>query len=341
MDLWFEKARQLRTGEAKTSCISCHTVVPYMLARPALRKTMQVREPTPQEVRLLQELTRRVDTDPGHEPLSDPKHGGERGTEAILNALILACCDAAQKRVQPGEVARNAFHQLWETQRADGAWDWMNFGQEPDESGASQYYGAALAGMAVGTARGGSGGTDTVPLDYVEKLQSYLNRQYTGQNLYNRVWMLLASARLSGLLNSEERESLTADLKAKQMSDGGWSLYTLGPWRWAGTAPPFAPPGKPGPALLEKSDGYATGLIVYALHEAGLSANDPALNRAIAWLKTNQKEVRIGGHVWKCWRAHSLNHDRENGGATGEEWKQMLMSDMATAFAVLALSTTD
>jgi squalene-hopene/tetraprenyl-beta-curcumene cyclase len=316
-------------------------VLPYVLARPALRKTMQVHEPTPQEVRLLQEMTRRVDTYPDHEPLSDPKHGGERGTEAVLNALILACCDAERKRAQPSEVARKAFHQLWQTQRADGAWDWMNYGQEPDESDASQYYGAALAAIAVGTAPGGLAGADPASLEYVDKLRSYLNIQYAGQHLYNRVWMLLASARLSGLLNSEERGRLTGELKAKQKGDGGWSLYSLGPWRWSKTAPPFAPPGKPDLALLEKSDGYATGLIVYALRETGLSANDQALTRATAWLRANQKEARIEGHVWECWRTYSLNQDRENGGAVGGEWKQMLMSDMATAFAVLALSTTD
>jgi hypothetical protein len=93
--------------------------------------------------------------------------------------------------------------------------------------------------------------------------------------------------------------------------------------------------------LLDKSDGLATGLIVYALPRAGLPANDPALSRATVWLKANQSEVRTERHVWKCWRTYSLNHDRENGGDHGGDWKQMLMSDMATAFAVLALSASD
>lgn len=37
MDLWFLKSKKLRTGDVPTSCISCHTVAPYALARPALR----------------------------------------------------------------------------------------------------------------------------------------------------------------------------------------------------------------------------------------------------------------------------------------------------------------
>src|SRR6266478_1388893 len=62
MDLWFAKAKKLRTGQENTSCVSCHTVVPYTLARPALRKATGVSEPTPEEARLLDETVRRVDT---------------------------------------------------------------------------------------------------------------------------------------------------------------------------------------------------------------------------------------------------------------------------------------
>jgi hypothetical protein len=31
INLWFERASELTTGDGKTSCISCHTVVPYQL----------------------------------------------------------------------------------------------------------------------------------------------------------------------------------------------------------------------------------------------------------------------------------------------------------------------
>ena len=44
-----------------------------------------------------------------------------------------------------------------------------------------------------------------------------------------------------------------------------------------------------------------------------------------------------GEAAWAPWRAHSLNYDREHGGAKGELWRRMFMSDLATAFAVLAL----
>jgi hypothetical protein len=50
---------------------------------------------------------------------------------------------------------------------------------------------------------------------------------------------------------------------------------------------------------------------------------------------------QIDQQHWKCWRSYSLNYDRENGGARGEPFKRMVMSDLATAFAVLALSPPD
>jgi hypothetical protein len=82
-----------------------------------------------------------------------------RGTEAVLNLLILAGEDALQNRQALNGPTHKAFKELWKEQRADGAWDWLVFGLEPYESADSLYYGAALAAMAVGTAAGDAGGT--------------------------------------------------------------------------------------------------------------------------------------------------------------------------------------
>src|SRR5438045_826604 len=62
MDLWFVKGKTLQTGRGGAVCISCHTAVPYALARPVLRHVTHVTTPTPQEARLLQGITRRVET---------------------------------------------------------------------------------------------------------------------------------------------------------------------------------------------------------------------------------------------------------------------------------------
>ena len=341
IDLWLGRASQLQTGDRKVACVSCHTVVPYLLARPALRKVMHITEPTSQEARLADNITRRVETCWQRATMSDAKHGGEQGTEEVLNALVLACRDADEGKPQASEIARKAFRQLWETQRPDGAWDWMDFAQEPDESAAARFYGAALAAVAVGTVPAlwsGAGGYSTASEG---KLRSYLRQNFSKQNLYNRIWMLLAAARWPGLLTQPECEELIGKLKQKQNRDGGWSLWELGPWRWSKANPPFEPPGKLDLTLLKQSDGYATGLIAYALLQAGVPASDAVLVRATGWLRSNQQEIQVGQYRWKCWRTFSLNHAAEPGGSRAGTWERMMMSDLATAFGALALSSVE
>lgn len=337
LNLWFARATQLQTGEGKVACISCHTVVPYLLARPALRKAMHIKEPTSQEARLLDNITRRVETWLNGASMSDTKHGGQHGTEEILNALVLARRDAAEGKLQASEVTRKAFRQLWEAQRADGAWDWMDFAQEPDESAASRFYGAALAAVAVGTVPTVRGGGEGYSAYSEGNLRGYLRENFSRQNLYNRVWMLLASARWPGLLTQPEGEALIAELKQKQNQDGGWSLYGLGPWRWSKASPPSGPPAQLDLSLLEQSDGYATGLIIYTLLQAQVSVTDAVVVRATGWLTRNQQEIQVDQYRWKCWRAPSLNRVHEPDRA----WERMMMSDLATAFGAVALLSVE
>ncbi len=71
------------------------------------------------------------------------------------------------------------------------------------------------------------------------------------------------------------------------------------------------------------------------------AVNNSLVKTGTDWLKANQREYQIDQAVWKCWRAYSLNHDREHGGEEGEPWRRMFMSDAATAFAALALLPLD
>ena len=68
-------------------------------------------------------------------------------------------------------------------------------------------------------------------------------------------------------------------------SDGGWCLPSLGHWKRRD--------GKPNDPA-SPSDGYATGLVVFVLREAGVPAAEPAIQRGVAWLKANQR-VRAAG----------------------------------------------
>jgi squalene-hopene/tetraprenyl-beta-curcumene cyclase len=342
MDIWFANADKLRTGEATTACVSCHTSVPYFMARPALRRAMQVSNATPQEIRLLQEATQRVQTYGAHQLLyefNESKKVESRGTEAVLNAFVLATADATENRLEPSAATRLALERLWEIQRPDGAWDWLNFGLEPFESVDARYYGATVAAMAIGMAPGLSNRQAPQAAMGIERLYGFLKENYTSQSLYNRIWTLLASTRLKDSLTTEQRETLIAEIQSRQREDGGWALEALGAWRWSQPAAPFRAPGALDASLLAQSDGYATGLVVYTLRQAGLAGSQPAVRKGLQWLRTNQRSFQVNEHTWLAWRAHSLNFDREHGGPKGEPWRRMFMSDSATAFAVLALAS--
>ena len=340
MSAWFTNATKLQTGEGKTACVSCHTPLPYALARPALRRAMRVSPLTPEETRLLDETTRRVDTYGTHQLLyemNDAKKSESRGSEAMLNAVILASADAAGRRREPSDATRKAVARLWETQRPDGAWDWLNFRLEPYETVDAVYHGATLAALAVGMVPGLSTGSGAATPAGVGRLRAYLRDNFAAQSLYNRTFALLASAGFSDLLTAAQRDALAAEFGRLQQADGGWALEKMGPWRWSKTDPPFKPQGTLDESLLAQSDGFATGLIAYSLMRAGLPAKHPAVSGGVRWLKAHQQEIRVDEQTWTAWRAHSLNVDREHGGPSGEAWRRLFMSDAATAFAVLAL----
>src|SRR5437870_3345634 len=231
MDAWFANAEKLRSGQGETTCVSCHTVVPYAVSRAVLRRAMHVSTRTPQELRLLEGVARRVETYDAHQPFYDGSEGKKtesRGTEAVLNALILASADAERSRREPAEPTRRALRRLWETQRPDGAWDWLDFGLEPFESADAAYYGATLAALAVGTAPAFSTTPATDATVGIEKLRGYLKDKFASQSLFNRAWVLLASTRFEDLLSGAQREALIAEIQRGQRDDGGWSLQALG-----------------------------------------------------------------------------------------------------------------
>lgn len=338
MDIWFARGQKLQTGGGQTTCVSCHTVIPYALARPALRRAMHVNQLTPQEVRLVDETSRRVLASDLKQLLYEVDEGQSNGTEAVLYALILASADAANGSREPSDATRRAFARLWQTQRDDGAWDWLDVGLEPFESIDSAYVGAAFAALAVGL-------SPTVPTVAeargVAKLQAYLRGHFASQNLHNRIWGLLASTSLPQLFSPSESEGLVDELQRQQGKDGGWSMNGLRGWRWNRTAAPFQSPGRRDQELAAQSDGYATGLIVYTLRQAGISATHGTIQRGRQWLRAHQLPIRVGDQDWLAWRAYSLNYDREHGGARGEPWRRLFMSDAATAFAALGLLASE
>src|SRR5256712_3016974 len=301
---------------------------------------MHVSTRTPQEVRLLEGVARRVETYDAHQPFYDGSEGKKtesRGTEGVLNALILSSADAEGGRREPSEPTGRARRRLGEPQRPEGGWGWLDFGVEPFESADAAYYGATLAALAIGTAPASSTTQATDATVGIEKLRGYLKDKFASQTLFNRAWVLLASTRLKDLLPGAQREALIVEIQRRQHDDGGWSLQALGTWTWGKPAWRARAPGTPDASLLAQSDGYATGLIVYTLRTAGVPVEHPAVRTGSQWLRAHQQDVQVNQRMHHAWRAHSLNFYREHGGGEGAPRPRVVMSASAAGLAGLAL----
>ena len=340
MDVWWANAKTLKTDGSETRCLSCHTALPYVWARRALRRSLAVAQPTPHEQRVLEQVSRRIGYRGDDQPYYDhteAKKIESRGVEAVINAIVLIGLDDDAVPPERQQLVAAAMARMWDVQRSDGAWDWLDFGLEPYEAPDAVFQGATMAAIAAGSPAGRQTGNSEAARAGIERLRSYLRSRVTEQRAFNRAWMLLAAPRLDGLLTNKERDAIVTDLESLQRDDGGWSIADLGVWRWTRQEPPFAPPGAIDRALIAQSDGYATGLVVYALRMSGRPVSSPAVRKGQQWLIEHQVPERVGDPAWAPWRTYSLNYDREHGGPKGEPWRRMFMSDLATAFGVLAL----
>src|SRR5262249_17244584 len=126
-----------------------------------------------------------------------PKSSESRGTEAVLNALILSTRDAEDGHL--AEETRAAFGNMWALQmRTDalsGAWAWLNFRYEPWESANAPYFGASLAALAVGAAPDSYAASADIQSN-LKLLGAYFQREYERQPLINRLMLLWASSRM-------------------------------------------------------------------------------------------------------------------------------------------------
>lgn len=326
-DWWMEWPKAKRDHE--TFCVSCHTALPYALARPALSRALRERTPSSQERSLLENVTKRVRLWNEVAPYySDANYGAHkavesRGTESVLNALILASKDA--ENGQLSDDTRTAFANMWAEQQISGnnkgTWLWQRFGLEPWEADDSDYYGATLAAVAIGTAPGNYRATPEIQ-SRLTMLREYLDREYAAQMSLNRASLLWAAAKLPGLITQEQRNAIITELLGKQQADGGWSLSSLvGEWKRADGTPQET-----------KSDGYATGLTVFTLEQSGITSENAELKRGLAWLARNQDRTE------GSWVGYSLNRNKQH--HISPETASF-MSDAATAYAVLALTGTE
>jgi squalene-hopene/tetraprenyl-beta-curcumene cyclase len=306
-----------------TFCVSCHTLAPYALSRPLLRAALGEAGPSVNERKMLDNMVTRVRMWKEAEPFYPdqtrglPKTSESRGTEAILNALVLAGTDAPKGKLTAD--ARLALENLWALQlrsgEMNGSWAWLQFHNAPWE-GDSQFYGTALAAVAVGSAPGDYQAEPGIQAG-VKAMRDWLRKNLDAQTPADQVVALWASAKLKGLLSEEQQKKILAVALLKQRADGSFSIGQLvGNWK-----------RRDNTSFDAEGDGYATGLVALALKQLKAPEAEPALQRALEWLARSQNAA--DGR----WPASSLNKKREVSSEAG-----LFMSDAATAYAVMALA---
>jgi len=235
-------------------CISCHTGMTYLLARPVLRRVLGEESPTAYETGLLASLRTRVEK-------REPPAGPGLGVETVFAARFLGSPEAMDR--------------LWALQIKEGAgkgaWNWFNLELDPWEMPDSRFYGAAVAAMSIRPA-------DQARPE-ARELVAYLQREQASQPLHNRLMLLWASTCFAQILRPADRRAIIEQVWRAQGPEGSWTNAAMGPF-----APHAAAPDSKG------SNSYMTAFATYVMQQAGESAN-PKLAHALAWLRGHQDPV--------------------------------------------------
>ncbi len=303
-------------------CAACHTVPPYLMARPYLATV----SPEPLEVRRFVEtiVEQRLEAEPAL-----PKDG--------VTAVIIqtATALAFHDRAHSGKLhaaTRQQLDRMWTLQRPDGGWEWPFRDTPPVKS--DEHYGAVLVALATGAA----------PENYADTPQARAGlagiRKFLAahppHSLHQKAMLLWGSSLIPDLLSANDKSQALQDLAAAQRPDGGWSLASLtenpgdpdrqtGDGRQARSAEGhgreflvYVGRDKTYKSSLE-SDGYATGLSLYVLRQTGVPRDDGRIRRGVTWLKTHQRSSGRWFTPSQGW--HSQHY----------------ISNCGTAYAILAL----
>ncbi|MSV30388.1 MAG: hypothetical protein EXQ52_16845 [Bryobacterales bacterium] len=280
---------------AKRACITCHSqTLPAQVAAAARAKGIAVDEKTAR-LNFRQILA-------SYKPIGEEAAQGVSPPGQELTVGYVAMALAAERHAADNMTA-GLFHMVAGRQMPDGSWP--EFETRPP----MEYSTISRTAMAVRTLT----------------LYPIASRSKETEERLRRAgaWLLAAkpasaeeyAMRLMGLawtkapLSDLKRESKV--WMAQQRADGGWAQL---------------------PQLA--SDAYATGLTLYALHEARVRVTEPAYKKGIAWLLKNQ--YANGGWFVKT-RAFPVQQQIESGFPFGyHQW----ISSSATSWASLAIANT-
>lgn len=315
-DWWIHNMGAIDQG---TACVSCHTALPYAMARATLRPKNEKLQISKTEAELLASVKKRVEKAATMAPfLSGPVQS--RGTESVLNVVVLT-------QYQPDGAAVShdlslAYQTLWERQiksgPSAGSWAWFSLGNEPWEAPDSQYWGATLAAKSIGEAPEGYRSRPNIQSNLI-RLRTYLKANESTQSLYNQLALVIANRAWPGLISSSKKAEIVARALAMVRSDGGWRAADLIPPTW---------PRRGNTPQHPTSGGFGTAFVVYALEEAQIPGARSAIDGGKGWLLHHQDPTT------GAWIGYSVNEQRDLNSDVGK-----FMTDAATAYAILALTS--
>ena len=278
----------------KNTCFSCHSNFAYLYARPLVSAKAQAHD----EVRkALEEMV----------TVRWKEKGPRWDAEVVASAAALAFNDA-QTTGKLHPLTKMALDRMWTVQQKDGGFSWLKCAWPPMEI--DDHYGATLAALAVGFAPDNYAKSEAAQKGLAQ-IRNWL-KSNPPQNRHHQAMILWVSTYLGDFMSKEERQATLKELLSIQRPDGGWNSASLGNWK--------RHKGEPPEQDLETSDGYGTGFTIYVLRRAGVPADEPAIQKGIAWLHANQRE---SGR----WFTRSLFKDNKH-----------YLTHAGTAFAVMALA---
>ncbi len=302
------------------TCVSCHTNLTYLIARPALAAALGETHRAKSETDLIDGLRTRLHGEnphgmfPGY--VKEPHSTEAIGVNAIITALCLVREDAGKPELSAD--SKLALDRMWQLQltegEARGGWPWFALELDPWEMPDSAFYGASLAALAVGSAPPAYRKQPDVRR-HITALTTYLERTAASQPLHNRLALLWASSKLPEAMPPALKQALLNEVRQKQQQDGSWTIESLGA---------FSPHAAAAPSTGNRA--YATSWVAWTLEQGGVSAKDPQLSRALTWLTANQNATT--GH----WDGQSMNKVYPP-----DSMQTHFVSDAATAYAALAL----
>lgn len=240
-------------------CVTCHTNGAYLMGRAKLKG-----DPAPHAA--VRNFFEHYVA--GWKSKKPGPHG------VVATAAALALDDAAKGKLS--ETTLNAFTEAWKTQREDGSWDWLKCGWGPYES--DDHYGVTLAAIAVANAPEKYAISKAAKYGF-DKLLNWL-KQNEPKLAHQKGMMLWLSEAAPQSSLKEQKARWQKELLNLQQKDGGWAIATLGDWKRADNTS----------QILDQSDGYGTGFVVFVLRKSGIAADHPSIMRGIQWIKSNQRE---------------------------------------------------